>query len=174
MKAVHRAMALWVLALLGTLALLSVLLSDRYSYYDYQEGKCDADGRVQVAVTLVGSFGFDRPKERSSPYFLRVELLGANKGHVVLSDAKLTSSESGVNVDLGAAKRVEVTRRGDLVPVVTYSVNNLQLEYDDYTFDGVILSDSMDKSREAAFTCSLTRSYRTEWRVPLWDALMSV
>lgn len=173
MKPDHRAVVLWLLASLGAVVLLFVLLFDRYSYYDYHEGKCEA-GSVELVVSLVGSFGSDRPKERSSPYYLRVEVVGEKKGRVVLSEARLTSSESKKNVDLGGIKRVEVARQGDLVPAVVYLVDSLRLEYDDYVFEGVVVAEPIGRNGAVAFTCSLTRSYRGEWRIPLWDALMSV
>jgi hypothetical protein len=173
MKPDHRSVVLSLLASLGAIVLLLVLLFDRYSYYDYHEGKCKA-GTVELVVSLVGTFGSDRPEERSSPYYLRVEVVGEKKDRVVLSEARLTSSESRKNVDLGGIKRVEVARQGDLVPAVVYLADSLRLEYDDYVFEGGVVAESIGRNGEVAFTCPLTRNYRSEWRIPWWDALMSV
>ena len=174
MKADHRTVLLWLLASLGACVLLFVLLLDRYSYYDYQKGKCESSGPVELVVSLVGSFGSDRPKERSSPYYLRVEVVGEKRERVVLSEPRLTSSESKKRVDLGGIKRAEVARPGDPVPAVVYSVGSLRLDYDDYVFEGAVVSEPTDGEGTVAFTCALTKSYRSEWRIPLWDALMSV
>ncbi|MBK0013741.1 hypothetical protein [Stenotrophomonas sp. S41] len=174
MKADHRTVLLWLLASLGACVLLFVLLFDRYSYYDYQKGKCEAAGPVELVVSLVGSFDSGRPRERSSPYYLRVEIVGENKGRVDLSEARLTSSKSRESVDLGDIRKTEVARQGDPVPVIVYSVDSLRLDYDDYVFEGAVATDPVGRSSSVAFTCSLTKSYRSEWRIPFWDALMSV
>lgn len=173
MKADRRTVLLLLLASLGASVLLFVLLLDRYSYYDYQSAKCEA-GSVDVVVSLVGSFGSDRPKERSSPYYLRVEVVREKRERVVLSEARLTSSESKKRVDLGGIKRAEVARQGDPVPAVVYSVDSLRLDYENYVFEGAVVSEPTDGEGTVAFTCALTKSYRSEWRIPLWDALMSV
>lgn len=173
MRADHRAVLLLLLASLGASVLLFVLLLDRYSYYDYQRAKCEA-GSVDLVVSLVGSFGSDRPKERSSPYYLRVEVVGEKRERVVLSEARLTSSESKKSVDLDGIKRAEVARPGDPVPAVVYSVDSLRLDYDNYVFEGAVVSEPTDGEGTVSFTCALTKSYRSEWRIPLWDALMSV
>lgn len=173
MKADHRTVLLLLLTSLGASILLFVLLLDRYSYYDYQKVKCEA-GSVDLVVNLIGSFGSDRSKERSSPYCLRAEVVGENRERVVLSEARLTSSESKKSVDLGGIKRAEVAWQGDPVPAVVYSVDALRLDYDNYVFEGVVVSEPTDGEGTVAFTCALTNSYRSEWRIPLWDALMSV
>jgi len=127
-----------------------------------------------LVVSLVGNFDSGRTRERSSPYYLRVEIVGENEGRVVLSEARLTSLRSRERVDLGGIKRAEVARQGDPVPAVVYSVDSLRLDYDDYVFEGPVATDPVGRSSSVAFTCSLTRSYRSEWRIPFWDALMSV
>lgn len=173
MKTDHRTVLLWLLASLGAFVLLFVLLLDRYSYHDYHEAKCEA-GSVELDVSLVGSFGSDRPTGRSSPYFLRAEVLGEENERAVLSEARLTSSEPRKSVDLGGMKRVEVARPGDPVPVIVYSVDSLRLDYDDYVFAGMVVAEPAGRVGPAAFNCSLTRNYRSEWRASWWDALMSV
>lgn len=173
MRADHRTVLLLLLASLGASVLLFVLLLDRYSYYDYQRAKCEA-GSVGLVVSLVGSFGSDRPKERSSPYYLRVEVVGEKRGRVALSEARLTSSESKRSVDLVGIKRAEVARQGDPVPAVVYSADSLRLDYDNYVFDGVVVSEPTDREDAVTFTCALTKRYRVEWRISLWDVLMSV
>ena len=173
MKAGHRTVLLLLLTSLGASILLFLFLLDRYSYYDYRGAECEA-GSVDLVVSLVGSFGSDRPRERSSPYYLRVEVVGDKRGRVVLSEARLTSSESKKRVDLGGIKRAEMARQGDPVPAVVYSADSLRLDYDNYVFDGVVVSGPTEREDAVAFTCALTKSYRSEWRIPLWDALMSV
>ncbi|HYQ24424.1 hypothetical protein [Stenotrophomonas sp.] len=174
MKSDRRTAVLRLSASLAAAALLFVLLFDRYSYYDYHKGKCEAAGPVELVVSLVGNFDSGRTRERSSPYYLRVEIVGENEGRVVLSEARLTSLRSRERVDLGGIKRAEVARQGDPVPAVVYSVDSLRLDYDDYVFEGPVATDPVGRSSSVAFTCSLTRSYRSEWRIPFWDALMSV
>lgn len=126
-----------------------------------------------MVVSLVGRFISDRPRESSSPYYLRVEIVGENKGRVVLSETRLTSSESRATVDLGGSKRAEVARQGDLGPPVVYLAESLWLQHDDCRFYGVVAADPVGRSSSVAFTCSLTRRFRSEWRIPFWDALMS-
>ncbi len=174
MKSDRRTAVLRLSASLAAAALLFVLLFDRYSYYDYHKGKCEAAGPVELVVSLVGNFDSGRTRERSSPYYLRVEIVGENKGRVVLSEERLAASEPRATVDLGGIKRAEAARQGDLGPPVVYLADSLRLQYDDYMFDGVVAADPVGRSSSVAFTCTLIRRFRSEWRITFWDALMSV
>lgn len=163
-------------ASLGSLAavvLLFLIVFDRYSYYDYHEVTCDA-GSTQWVAGLFGSFGLDRPRERSAPYYLRVELVGADGDRTVISGLRLTSLASDVTVDLSTIKRIELERPNGSTPTVVYLANALRLDYEDYVLTGTVGTDSTHEHARTGFSCSLVRNYSSEWRIYWWDALMSV
>ncbi|WP_157835139.1 hypothetical protein [Xanthomonas sp. SHU 199] len=172
MRIKNQALILKVITLIVGVALFFLILFDRYTYYDYNIGACD-DKRLGLVANLVGSFGSDHPRKRSSPYYLRIEAASENKGRLTIGKVGMTSVASKKRVDLDKGERIEIKdSRGSVLSVV-YLVDSLSIEYDDYFLHGVI-ERSANKDESIAFSCRFNRNEWTEWRVPLWDALMSI
>ncbi|MDQ1093806.1 hypothetical protein QE400_003219 [Xanthomonas sacchari] len=173
MKIKNQTLVLKVVAFIAVVILFFLILFDRYTYDDYHVGVCD-NKRFGLVANLVGSFGSDHPRERSSPYYLRIEIVGENKERLTIREVGLISVASRKKVDLRKGERVEVKDpRGSVLSVV-YLADSLFLEYDDYFLYGVAVVRSASKDESFAFSCRFDRNEWGEWRVPLWDALMSI
>lgn len=166
-------LAIQLAASLAAAVVLFVLAFDRYSYRDYEVTRCQA-GPVELVVRLDGSFDPEHPRERASPYDVRIEVTGPGQRDVALEQVRLTSLASGRTVDPGVTRAVEVSGQGDDRSSVVYSAAALALAYEDYVLAGAVVARHGGETRSAAFSCPLNRQYHSEWRAPFWDALMSV
>ena len=114
------------------------------------------------------------PHIRSGPYSLGV-VIAAEEADVargmVLSDVIVRSSSSKREVRLPIAIKTELKDGGGATEIV-HSFRNLDLPYEDYEFRATVTSAS-GGVRPLVISLKIRKKYSFEWRVPLWDMLMS-
>lgn len=161
---------LLLLAVVGAALLLFVMLFDRHVYYDYHDARCAA-GAVTLEATLrqplAGELGED------APYSLLLEVDDGERFYG-LSGVALSSVRSGERIALSeGARTVDMDPAMDTARQV-FLKKSLRLSHDDYVVSGRLHSLPPAQRADAAFSCVLKKDYRTEWRSPWMDALMSV
>ncbi|MGO1068698.1 hypothetical protein [Lysobacter sp. CA199] len=157
-------------AIVLVLAVLGVAAFDRYRYYDYEQADCSTD-EFLIKAWLEGSFQKNHPNERSSPYFLRVEVVSkfrnSDANSVSVSDLVLASSATGKEVNL------QQSSRHDFGDATVYLVQSITMPFEDYELKGKVKSSAPMSIGKAEFRCRLHKRFGQELRIPLWDAILS-
>ena len=162
-----------LLAAVGLIIALFVLVFDRYVYLDYHKAQCEGLDRP-IAAELVGRFEKGRPRIRQGPYNLKIELVQAGAETALeVRQLKMMDISSGANAVLTApdSKIRKVVREDG---VILFAVDDLDIPYEDYRLTGELSSIGHAAGKQSAFSCTLKRNRWTEWRLPWFDALMSV
>ncbi|HVK53241.1 MAG TPA: hypothetical protein VM469_16040, partial [Pseudoxanthomonas sp.] len=86
---------------------------------------------------------------------------------------KMMDVSSGANAVLTApdSKIRKVVREDG---VILFAVDDVDIPYEDYRLTGELSSIGHAAGKQSAFSCTLKRNRWTEWRLPWFDALMSV
>lgn len=145
---------------------------ERYHYYDFSAGKCTPS---IVRVDLIGTFDPARPNQRGNPYYLRVDATpqeGWRGGLAIPDKIKLISASKTKEINLLPIGESGSTNKAR--PVAVYLADSIDLTYEDYQISGTLIAGPESDVGDVPFTCALVKNYSSEWRVPLWDALMSV
>lgn len=173
MRNFKKSAGIYVLIGMGSLAALFVLIFDRYTYYDYQVGRCDGSGG-QLVAELIGRFDYERPRTRGGPYNLKIKLMtGAVAEEANVQQLTLIAISPGRHPELGDKDlRFRKVERED--GVVLFAVDDLKIPYEDYRLTGEVVTDRKAAGEGSEFSCILQRKRWGEWRVPLIDVLMSV
>ena len=157
---------------IGIVALF-LLLFQKYEYYDYQAAEL-SEPPIVVRANFFGGFNTSSPHIRSGPYSLGV-VIAAEEADVargmVLSDVIVRSSSSKREVRLPIAIKTELKDGGGATEIV-HSFRNLDLPYEDYEFRATVTSAS-GGVRPLVISLKIRKKDSFEWRVPLWDMLMS-
>lgn len=160
-----------VLGIACAVAVLFVLVFDRYRYYDFSATSCDA-GAVALTAGLIGDFGKRHATRRGSPYRLRMEATRPQgDARVFLDKVRLVSLRTGAIVMTNGGEMSAVSGRGNALVLLGEPVD---LSYDDYRVQGIMAVGDAGLPEDHDFVCVVKRNYRSEWRASWFDALMSV
>lgn len=161
----HRWVVAAMVALVGLMVFL--FLFERQDRFDYHPTACRA-GPHAFSVSLNGSFapGSD---DRTSPYYLRLQLDDGADQHMRLTAPTLVSMESAAVTQVPEVRHSLVTVEGNEVFVMVSSP--MELAYDDYALTGSIRTGTEGGLHR--LSCNLTRNRNSQWRLPLWETLMS-
>lgn len=171
MNRVQASTVLYLGAIVSTLVVLFVLLFDRFTYYDYEVAQCAA-GDATLHVRLTGSYDPSRPRTRSSPYNLFIEVSGVDDKHAVTS-ASVRPASRGLSRLFPPMERFEGGGSGTSDVSFRLLSTGLPLGYEDQLIEGAILG-GLPGEQPLRFACLIRRNFHSEWRAPWIDAFMSV
>src|SRR5690554_4990572 len=123
---------------MGAIAVLFLLIFDRYTYEDYLEGSCD-DGGGQLVAELVGRFDPERSRVRGSPYNLKFKVMpGYGAGETNVQQLMLTVIATGRDLELGGKDLwLRKVKRED--GVIVLALDDLMIPYEDYRLTGELV-----------------------------------
>jgi len=162
---------IYLVAIASTLAVLFVLLFDRYTYYDYEVTQCTA-GDATLHVRLTGSYDPSRPRTRSSPYNLFIEVSGVDDNHEITRVSIRPASPGGSQL-FPSMERFEGGGSGANDAAFRLLSTGLPLRYEDQLIEGAVLGE-LPGEQPRRFSCLVRRDLHSEWRAPWLDAFMSV
>ena len=145
------------------------LLTERMQYFDYENSTCRF-GDISAHVRMVGTFDFETPTVRGSPYYARIEIQALAKSRVDQIAIKSVilvplNNSRNIRIPIGSSKDIEFEAGKEV-----FVSDPVFAPYEEFVMAITIEA----QGRTIRLQCPIRRDYSEEIRVPIWDQLFSV